>query len=266
MSSMQIKFLSIGSGSSGNSYLLSDGETTIMIDAGVGIRNIKKALKDSGFSLSDVSAILITHDHTDHIKSLNHIGSGDVFIPVYSTVDVHKGIERNYCMQNKLSDPMVKIVAKSTSFAVGTMNVTPFEVPHDSSDNVGYRIDFSNGETFVLATDIGHLTSKIEEQISVANYLVIEANYDESMLSMGKYPQHLKDRIKSPQGHLSNRETADALCRLCHPGLKNIWLCHLSEENNHPELCRKTIESSILGSMAQLEVLRRKVPTLYILQ
>lgn len=263
---MQIKFLSIGSGSSGNCYVISDGETTIMIDAGVGIRTIKKALKDHGFSLADVNAILITHDHTDHIKSLNQIGSGEILIPVYSTDEVHKGIERNYCMQNKLSEAMKKIVRKGDTFAVGNITVTPFEVPHDSSDNVGYNLKFSNGATFVLATDIGHLTPKIEENISEANYLVIEANYDESMLLMGKYPQHLKERIQSPQGHLSNKETADVLCRLCHPALRNIWLCHLSEENNHPELCRKTIESAILGSGAQLDVLRRKVPTLYILK
>jgi phosphoribosyl 1,2-cyclic phosphodiesterase len=139
-------------------------------------------------------------------------------------------------------------------------------VPHDASENVGYEIQY--GEvTFVIITDAGSITEEIKEHISNANYLVIESNHDEEMLMNGPYPQYLKSRIISPNGHLSNTDCGTVLAENITEKLKHIWLCHLSEENNHPELARKTVEVTlrsygiIPGKDVQLEVLKRKIPS-----
>ena len=173
---------------------------------------------------------------------------------------------RNYCVQRKVSADLVRRVEKGVAYEVGEFKVTPFGVPHDSTDNVGYEIE-CQGVTFCIVTDVGEITDEIKPHISHADYLVIEANHDEEMLNGGPYPEHLKRRIQSVKGHLSNRNCGIALAENMGENLKHVWLCHLSEENNHPELARKTIESVlrsygiIAGKDFQLEVLKRKTPT-----
>ena len=137
---------------------------------------------------------------------------------------------------------------------------------HDSSDCVGYRIQQAD-LTFCLATDVGEVTPAVAEAIGQANYLVLEANHDEEMLAQGPYPNYLKARIRSARGHLSNRQCADALVTYASPRLRQVWLCHLSEENNHPELARKTVEAVlrsygiVAGADFGLEILNRQTPT-----
>lgn len=260
-----LKFISFGSGSSGNSYYLFTDTDGLLIDAGVGIRAMKKYFRDYGISMSSVHNILITHDHADHIKCVGSI-SHDLNIPVFTTSEVHQGIMRNYCVQRKVSADLVHKVEKGVTIQVGEFKVTPFGVPHDSTDNVGYEIE-CQGVTFCIVTDAGEITSEIKPHISNANYLVIEANHDEEMLKGGPYPEHLKRRITSANGHLSNKDCATALAENMTERLKQVWLCHLSEENNHPELARKTVETVlrsygiIAGKDFLLEVLKRKTPT-----
>ncbi|KGI60224.1 metallo-beta-lactamase domain protein [Prevotella sp. DNF00663] len=262
-----LKFVSFGSGSSGNSYLLYTETDGLLIDAGVGIRTLKKHFKEYGFSLSQIHHILITHDHADHIKSVGSISS-DYDIPVYSTFKVHAGIERNFCVRRKVAPDFVKVIEKDIAINVGEFVVTPFEVPHDSSDNVGYKIVYDD-VTFCILTDVGHITEQMKGIISDANYLVIEANHDEEMLATGPYPQHLKIRISGSTGHLSNMECAKAIAENATEKLRHVWLCHLSEENNHPVLAQKTVEQTlrsygiIAGVDFQVEVLKRKIPTGY---
>ena len=157
-------------------------------------------------------------------------------------------------------------IEKGDTLQVGEFTVTAFGVPHDSTDNVGYFIEYG-GVTFCIVTDAGEVTDEIKKFISRANYLVIEANHDEEMLNKGPYPEHLKRRIMSATGHLSNSDCGKALAENMSESLKQVWLCHLSEENNHPELARKTVETVlrtygiIAGKDFQLEVLKRKTPT-----
>lgn len=261
-----LKFISFGSGSSGNCYCLFTENDGLMIDSGVGIRILKKHFREYGLSLSAIHHILITHDHADHVKSVDSI-SRDYNLPVYATHKVHVGIEQNYCVRNKIAPERVEIVEKDVSIQVGEFIVTPFEVPHDSSDNVGYKIEHG-GITFCLITDAGHLTEEMKQSIGEANYLVIEANHDEEMLASGPYPQHLQTRISGPTGHLSNNDCATALTENATEHLRHVWLCHLSGENNHPELARKTVEHMlrshgiIAGKDFLLDVLKRKTPSL----
>ena len=261
-----LKFISFGSGSSGNCYCLFTDEDGVMIDTGVGIRTLKKFFREYGLSLSAVHHILITHDHADHVKSVGSI-SCDYNLPVYATHKVHVGIEQNCCVRNKIAPERVKTIEKDVTIKIGDFAVTPFNVPHDSCDNVGYKVE-CGGITFCLITDAGHLTEAMKQHIGAANYLVIEANYDAEMLTSGAYPLHLQTRISGPNGHLSNSDCAAALAENITQRLRHVWLCHLSEENNHPELARKTIErilrsyGIVAGKDFLLDVLKRKTPSL----
>ena len=169
-------------------------------------------------------------------------------------------------MTSKLTERHIRIVQKDVSLQFGDLLITPFDVPHDSSDCVGYRVEV-DGVVFCLITDAGHVTSTMEEQVSKANYLVLEANHDEDMLMMGTYPAYLKGRIRGERGHLCNKDTAKLIAEHATPILKHVWLCHLSEENNHPELARKTVEGLlrsfgiIPGVDFELDILKRKSPS-----
>jgi len=208
--------------------------------------------------------IIVTHDHADHVKSVGSL-CRDFGVPVYATEKVHKGIYKNYCVRYKVPFEQQKTIEKNVPFLLGDFTVTPFEVPHDSSDNVGYKIE-CEGKTFVLMTDVGHFTDEMEHIIGDADYLVIEANYDLEMLRNGSYPAHLKQRISGGQGHTCNNDCAEMLARCATSKLKHVWLCHLSEENNHPELARKTVETVlsqhgiIVGRDFELDVLKRTTP------
>ena len=262
-----LKFISFGSGSSGNCYYLYTETEGLIIDIGVGIRSLKKQFKDFGLSLSSIHYVLITHDHADHIKSVGSI-SHECHLPIYATKNVHDGIDRNYCITRKLSPDMKRVLKVGEPLQLGCFNITPFYVPHDATENVGYQI-IVDDVTFCIITDAGAITDEMRSFISRADYLVIEANHDVEMLKQGPYPQHLKERIQSKTGHLSNRDCGIAIAENIKEGLKRVWLCHLSEENNHPELARKTVESVlreygiVAGKDFMLDVLKRKTPTGY---
>lgn len=260
-----LKFISFGSGSSGNCYYLLTKTDGLIIDIGVGVRSLKKYFRDYGLSLSQVHHVIITHDHADHIKSVGSI-SHELHLPIYATRRVHEGIERNYCVQRKLGADMKRYLEPGEPIQLGSFRVLPFKVPHDASENVGFLVE-AGGTTFCVITDIGAVTTEIGNFISRADYLVIEANHDVEMLRQGPYPLYLKKRIESNTGHLSNKDCAVAIAENMTEKLKHVWLCHLSEENNHPELARKTVESVlrsygiIAGKDFKLEILKRNTPT-----
>lgn len=256
-----MKFVSFGSGSCGNCYFIYNDTEGIMIDAGVGIRSVKRRLSDCGIPCSMVKSVFITHDHADHAKSVAAMAR--LYCPVfYATQEVHKGIDLNYGVRRKIPAEMRRYLTKGEPVQVGCFTVTPFAVPHDSADNVGYRIEFE-GRTFCIITDAGHVTEVMKANIRLADYLVIEADYDEDMLRMGKYPEHLKKRIAGGDGHLSNRLCGETLAENATSRLKHVWLCHLSGENNSPikafEKVSEMLESHgiTVGSSLELDVLLR---------
>lgn len=261
-----MKFISLGSGSSGNCYLLQSGEMSILLDAGISIRSLRKHLKDIGLSLEeDVAAVFVTHDHADHIKAVGSVAT-DCGKTIYATRLVHDGIACNRCLKVGVPPGRQAFVEKGTTVEMGNFRITPFDVPHDSRDCVGYVVE-ADGVRFCLATDVGHVTDTIREQVGLANYLVLEANHDINMLMMGKYSPFLKERISSDRGHLNNEQAANLLAEYATPQLRHVWLCHLSEENNHPVLARKTAEAVlrqhgiIPGVDFELDILKRKTPS-----
>ena len=192
-------------------------------------------------------------------------------IPVYTTARIHAGINRSYCMTEKLSSS-VRYLEKQEPMTLEDFHIESFEVPHDGTDNVGYCIEI-DGKVFSFLTDLGEITPTAAHYISKAHYLILEANYDEEMLKMGPYPQYLKERIASKTGHMSNSDTAEFLAENITEHLRYIWLCHLSKDNNHPELAYKTVEwklknkGVIVGKDVQLLALKRNTPSeLYVFE
>ncbi len=260
-----LKFISFGSGSSGNCYYIFSETCGILIDAGIGIRKLKKHFDEYGLRFKDIKHILITHDHADHVKSIGQI-SNKYSLPVYATEKVHEGITRNYCVHNKINADNIRTIYENENLQLGDMTITPFHVPHDSLDNIGFRITDGN-IMFCLMTDIGHVTDEMRKIISETDYLVIEANHDEDMLENGPYPDFLKNRVSGEKGHLSNKNCAKALRENATARLKHVWLCHLSQENNHPELALKTVELELKMSdkinwdALKIDVLKRNTPS-----
>lgn len=260
-----LKFISFGSGSSGNCYYLYTDEDAILIDAGVGIRTLKKHFHDYGLQFESIHNILITHDHADHVKSVGALAQ-KLGIPVFTTQEVHVGIYKNWCVRKKIPMIQQRSLVKGVTVQVGAFNVTPFGVPHDSTDCVGYQIE-NNGVVITIITDCGHVTEEMPALVEQTDYLVLEANYDPEMLQNGPYPEYLRRRILGERGHLSNIECGQLLAEHATPRLKHVWLCHLSEENNHPELARKTVEHILRGHGIApgkdfvLDVFKRKIPS-----
>lgn len=263
---MSIQFMSLASGSNGNCYYVSTREGALLIDAGIATRTIRKHLSNHHLELEHVHAILVTHDHADHIKGLPGLGEG-LHIPIYATAATHRGIAQNYCTRQKPLNTSAHTFTPGQPLELAGFHIEAFTLPHDSQDCVGYSLK-AEGRHLVFMTDLGHIPDHALPYIYTADYLVLEANYDEEMLQGGSYPAYLKARIASPTGHLSNRQAATLLDQHFPPHLRHLWLCHLSRENNCPnraEECIKTILQQHLHpdeTPVIVEALQRTSPSL----
>ncbi|HHT30875.1 MULTISPECIES: MBL fold metallo-hydrolase [Petrimonas] len=259
----KFSFFSLGSGSCGNSYYLGNSHYGMLIDAGLGPRVIRKRLGEHGIDFSSIYALLVTHDHYDHIKSAGYLGER-LNIPVYATEKVHRGIRNCPLVKNSINGTSRRIIEKGEPFQIEDFRITAFDIPHDSSENTGFFFEFGNHK-LTLATDIGAITEELSHYAAKANHLVIESNYDEEMLRSGSYPYYLKQRISNGTGHLSNRQAAEFLANTCTSHLRNIWLCHLSGDNNSPELAYETVKEELarkgiaVGENVRLDVFRRNL-------
>ncbi len=228
------RFISFSSGSCGNCSLLLGPSSGILIDAGVSFRRVKRKLEYVGLCLADISAILITHDHGDHIRSLGSFCKR-LSVPVWTTPVLHGALSRHPFTSQWIGACRQNLEWGVWNPVTPDFDVQYFEVPHDATQCVGYAIRCEE-ELFVLMTDLGHVPADALRWGSLATTLVIESNYDVEMLLGGSYPQELKNRIVRGAGHLSNEDCAATVQRLMHPGLRNIFLCHLSGNNNTPQL------------------------------
>lgn len=237
-----IRFISLSSGSCGNCYFLglyddADGsrKASLVVDCGVSLRRATRELARHGISLQETDCILVTHDHMDHIRSLGS-WCKKLSKPVFATEPLHKALSHNPMTQYWISGCRRCLAEGEWNEAVpGRIRVRPFVVPHDASQTVGYAIEL-DGRRFVIMTDLGRITPEALELAREAETVVIESNYDPDMLENGPYPEILKARIRGGNGHLSNPECAEAIRSFDHEGLRNVFLCHLSDHNNTPEL------------------------------
>ena len=257
-------FRSFASGSSGNCYYLGTRQRGILIDAGISARSIQKCLREMGLDFQNIAGVLITHDHADHIRAVGTLGER-VKLPIYTTAEIHEGIDHNYGVREKLRSSR-RFFRKGEEWELCNMKINTFGINHDSTDCLGYCIDYQD-QRFVLMTDCGSVNEDMEEYIRSANHLVIEANHDEHMLLNGPYPTYLKERILSPLGHQSNEVAGELIERNWHPGLRNVWLCHLSLENNDPEIAYETVREYLAeidiipGEEIFLKALDRTTPS-----
>lgn len=236
-------FRCFASGSSGNCYYLGTAQQGILIDAGISARTIQRYLREMGLDFQNIMGVLVTHDHADHIRAVGTLGER-VHLPIYTTREIHEGIDRNYGVQEKLRTSR-KYFEKDEEWELFGMRINSFGINHDSTDCVGYVIDYL-GQRFMIATDCGEPNNDLEAYIGTANHIVIEANHDENLLLNGPYPTYLKQRILSPRGHQSNHTCGTLLARNYHEGMRNIFLCHLSKENNDPQVAYDTVKEHLL--------------------
>lgn len=228
---MQVSVLA--SGSKGNAVFVEMDGTRLLIDAGISATRIKKGLASCDVEPSSLDGVLVTHEHIDHVQGLVTLSKW-YHLPIFSR---RKTFENMSCA-GKL--PQDCFHAVEGAFRLGSVTVEPFSIPHDAADPVGYRICGSGRCT--LATDLGFVTSSVQEELEGADVLVLEANHDPDMLRNGDYPWHLKRRILSNRGHLANSDAAWALARLRRPP-RQVFLAHLSEHNNRPDLAMTAVQS-----------------------
>lgn len=239
----RLLFMSFGSGSSGNCAYLGTYSEGILIDAGVDVKHVLNSLAENKIPIESVKGIFLTHDHGDHIRQAYPILRKYKHIALYCTPKTLNGILRKHSVSRRIKDRHSAIYIEH-QYTVGGLTVTPFTVSHDGTDNVGYHIVKDN-QTFTIATDLGCTEGRLSHYASTADYLMLESNYDRRMLINGTYAEQLKARILKDTGHLDNAEAARFVSENYHENLSHVFLCHLSNDNNTPEIAINTMTTAL---------------------
>jgi phosphoribosyl 1,2-cyclic phosphodiesterase len=229
-------FRALASGSSGNSYLLRTPGATLLFDAGLRLNALRTHLAAEGIDPSAITALLISHEHRDHCAGAQDLAT-KYRIPVCANSEVLQAAGLSGLPSAEVMD-----VGKPMKF--GDVEVTSFPVPHDAVRPVGFVARVQE-RTITIATDLGSVTDEVIEAVEQADLLVLEANHDTEMLQRGRYPYHLRRRVAGPSGHLSNTQTANALVRHLSRHDVDVWLAHLSKENNTPALALRTVQRAL---------------------
>lgn len=252
---------SLYSGSSGNSFFVQSENTKILIDAGVSCKKIETALDSMNISPSEINAILVTHEHIDHIKSIGML-SKKYSLPIYANCKTWEAILNT---TDKLKNVDIHIFNNDKLFELNDLKILPFSTPHDAINPCGFNI-FKDKKKISIATDLGHVSSDILKHLENSSLVFLEANYDSDILNYSSYPYLLKKRISGPKGHLENCTTGKTIAHLINTGLQKAILIHLSNENNFPELAYKTVveelqKKNIKENSISLCVAPRDLPT-----
>lgn len=236
-----LKFCSLYSGSSGNSLFVQSNNTKILIDCGTSAKKIENALESIDIDITDIDAILVTHEHSDHVQGLGTI-SKKHDIPVFANFETWNAMKTQ---KDKISNSNIKIFENDTEFQIGNLQIFPFSTPHDAVNPCGFSI--CNGTKKIsIATDLGHITENIYTNIKDSKFMLLEANYEPEILKVSNYPYALKQRIAGPHGHLSNIDAGQTVSNLFGKELKEVMLGHLSKENNFPEMAYKTVLEQLI--------------------
>lgn len=236
-----MRFMSIASGSSGNCVYAGSDKTHILIDTGIPCKRVLKGLAKAGLTGKDISGILITHEHTDHIQGLG-VFLRKFPVPVYASKETIKEILQNDKLGKMPADCFQ--VIDTAEFSIGDVQVRAMPVSHDAANPLCYRMS-AQGHCAAVVTDLGAYNEQLVEGLQNLDILLVEANHDIRMLEAGPYPYHLKRRILSNEGHLSNESCGRFLNHLLHDHLQQVFLGHLSAHNNLPELAAKSVQMEI---------------------
>ena len=256
-----LELCTLASGSSGNCLLVRSGATHILVDAGISCRRITTALKGLGVDPASLSAVLITHEHTDHMAGLATL-TKQYRLPVYAS----RGTGLRLCDRIPFLEELLRPIQPGESFQVGDLEVHSFPTPHDAAQSTGYALSDGLRKAAVV-TDLGHVTEAVAQAVRGADLLVAEANHDVEWLRSGPYPYFLQDRILGDYGHLSNEAGAQLVCSAVEQGARTVVLAHLSHENNTPERARQVVGDALTrmgavpGRDVTLEVAPRSDPS-----
>ena len=253
-------FCSLYSGSSGNSLFVQTDNTKILVDAGESAKKIETALNSIDVNINDIDAVIVTHEHSDHIKGLSTI-SKKFDIPIYANKETWDAMPQ---VAEKTKNQNLFNVNKK--FEIGDLKIVPFSIPHDAANPCGFNIIKDNSHQLSIATDVGHMTKSIVDNLEGSEFILLESNYDTEVLRCCAYPYSLKSRIASDTGHLSNTMAGKTISYLLKNGkLSTAMLGHLSKESNFPELAYKTVlDEDIAGNCKEdslnLSVASRDIP------
>lgn len=237
-----MEMFSIASSSDGNSICVGSGDCHILIDAGISCKRIIEGLDYYNHSIDDIKAILVTHEHSDHIKGIGVV-SRKYNIPIYTTMGTWQGIMSCSGM-GKIEESLFHEVRYDETFRIGPFTIDPFRTSHDANQPVDYVI--TDGEKRVaVVTDLGVYDDYTVEKLRDLNAILLEANYDYHMLQVGPYQTWLKKRVNGDKGHLSNEMSANLLCEIANDNLSHVMLGHISKDNNVPELAHETFRCEI---------------------
>ncbi len=220
----------LGSGSGGNCTFLATGKVKILVDAGFSGRETERRLAGIGERLESLSAILITHEHSDHVGGLGRLAK-KYRIPVYITAATRAALSP------QIELPVVETIAPGQEFQIADLTIEPFTIPHDAVDPVAYRFTAA-GVRVALATDLGYLPENVKHYLRGCQAMILESNHDLEMLRSGPYPWHLKQRVMGRTGHLSNTALGEFLRDEFDGEAQTVILAHLSEQNNHPQIAQ----------------------------
>ena len=235
----------LASGSRGNSAIISSATTRILVDAGISCREIFKRMRGLGEDPAALSAVVITHEHSDHVNGLATLAK-KLSVPVFMTGATHQAWARAVRDAKGEAPRMVRLerFEAGRSFQVGDIAITPFTIPHDAADPVGFSFR-AEGVKVGYATDLGYVPASVNDHLRGSDVLVMESNHDLEMLRVGPYPWAVKQRVMSRVGHLSNNSLADFLTSDYDGSATFVVLAHLSEQNNHPEIARQEAEKAL---------------------
>ena len=243
-----MRFVSFGSGSSGNCTCIDSDRTHLLVDAGLTRKKTVECLKQMDLSLQDIDGIFLTHEHSDHIAGLRLIAK-QTEAPIYATLGTIEAV-RNTPGGREIDPARFVSVRPDVNTTVGDITVCPMHISHDAADPVGYRF-LHGGKKACVCTDLGCFNDYTAACLKNSDVVLLEANHDVNMLETGPYPYPLKRRIMSDQGHLSNANAGELLCRVLNDHMKAIFLGHLSQENNLPELAYETVRLEIMGEQTE---------------
>ena len=235
-----MRIVSFASSSGGNCALVSDGDVHILLDAGVSFKRIREGLRSLGLRPEDLSALLLTHEHADHIAGLP-ILEKYTDIPICTS----GGTARALMQKGKLLGKHLRLLRAGESADLFGLAVTPFETPHDAAESLGFVFE-RGGRRAAAVTDLGHVTPEVLRAVCGAELALLEANHDVATLRCGPYPYLLQQRILGPFGHLSNDSAGELALDLAEAGCRGLLLAHLSRENNTPRLAYETVAGSLL--------------------
>lgn len=260
-----MRMMTIASGSSGNCIYIGSDHAHVLIDAGISRKRIADGLKVADLSLSDIDAVFITHEHSDHIKGLGVMSRKDE-IPIYSTSGTIDGILGTSSL-GTMDQEIFHTLNPDTDIQIKDLNVHAFSVSHDANQPVAYTVSCDNKKAGVI-TDLGYYDDYIVSNLLGSDAMLVEANHDVNLLQVGSYPYYLKQRILGKKGHLSNETSGRLISSLLQDNVKHIMLGHLSKENNYDKLAFETVRLEIdmsdniyKASDFDIEVAKREQPS-----